>query len=31
MSVYRVLDKLETYVHEGTWLPPVSAFFPKNA
>ncbi len=21
MSVYRVLDKLETYVHEGTWLP----------
>ncbi len=21
MSVYRVLDKLEAYVHEGTWLP----------
>lgn len=21
MSVYRVLDKLENYVHEGTWLP----------
>jgi hypothetical protein len=21
MSVYRVLDKLESYVHEGTWLP----------
>ncbi|MDQ6930633.1 MAG: hypothetical protein M3126_08220 [Candidatus Eremiobacteraeota bacterium] len=21
MSVYRVLDKLETFVHEGTWLP----------
>jgi hypothetical protein len=21
MSVYRVLEKLETYVHEGTWLP----------
>jgi hypothetical protein len=21
MSVYRVLDKLEGYVHEGTWLP----------
>lgn len=21
MSIYRVLDKLETYVHEGTWLP----------
>lgn len=21
MSVYRVLDKLETYVHQGTWLP----------
>lgn len=21
MSVYRVLDKLETYVHEATWLP----------
>lgn len=21
MSVYRVLDKLETYVHDGTWLP----------
>ncbi len=21
MSVYRVLDKLEEYVHEGTWLP----------
>lgn len=21
MSVYRVLDKLETYIHEGTWLP----------
>ena len=21
MSVYRVLDKLETYVNEGTWLP----------
>lgn len=21
MSVHRVLDKLETYVHEGTWLP----------
>jgi hypothetical protein len=21
MSVYRVLDKLESYVHDGTWLP----------
>jgi hypothetical protein len=21
MSVYRVLDKLESYVHEGAWLP----------
>lgn len=21
MSVYRVLDKLEAYIHEGTWLP----------
>jgi hypothetical protein len=21
MSVYRVLDKIEAYVHEGTWLP----------
>lgn len=21
MSVYRVLEKLETYVHDGTWLP----------
>lgn len=21
MSIYRVLDKLEAYVHEGTWLP----------
>lgn len=21
MSVYRVLDKMEAYVHEGTWLP----------
>ncbi len=21
MSVYRVLDKLETFVHDGTWLP----------
>ena len=21
MSVYRVLEKLEAYVHEGTWLP----------
>ena len=21
MSVYRVLEKLEAYIHEGTWLP----------
>ena len=31
MSVYRVLEKLETYVHEGTWLPAGYRISPKSA